>query len=146
MRYVLFHVLFLFLCGSSFAADLTKSQCEKIGGTYTKVGCLILGDSEKERYSEKDLYMPNKEECNCQGGTWHNEHGCLAKISEDDCKALGGEIQKELGCIQRPTQEQCQALGGSYQEGNCVLAPHATQQSNPAANRTCAKNRAGQPP
>jgi hypothetical protein len=142
MRYVLSCILLFVFCGSSFAEDLTKAQCEKIGGTYTKAGCLILGDSEKTKYSSKDVYMPGEEECNCQGGRWHKEHGCLAKVPESECKALGGVVHEELGCIQRPTQEQCRALGGNYQEGNCVLAPQTKPQPNPAVNRTCAKSRA----
>lgn len=146
MRFILSCVLLLAFCSSAFAEDLTKAQCEKIGGTHTKAGCLILGDGEKAKYSGKNIYMPGKEECNCQGGTWHNEHGCLAKVSENECKALGGEVQPGLGCIQKPTQEQCQALGGSYQEGNCALAPQATPPPNPAVNRSCAKIRAGRLP
>lgn len=147
MRYIFLYCLFFFtFCCNSFAINLTKNQCEKIGGTFTKAGCLIPGDAQKAKYKDKSLYTPNKEECYCQGGTWHNEQGCLAKISEDECRALGGEIQEGLGCIQKLTQEQCQALGGNYKEGNCSLATQPTPQPNPAVNRTCAKSRAGRLP
>ena len=117
MRYVPLYILLFALCHSAFSADLTKAECEKVGGTSTKAGCLMLNDADKSKYTGKEIYMPGEEECNCQGGRWHKEHGCLAKVPENECKTLGGVVHQELGCIQNPTKEQCQALGGTYQDG-----------------------------
>ena len=138
MRYHRFFLLFLAISSNLLAEELTNIQCEAIGGTYTKAGCLILDESEKAKYKSENTYLPDKEECECQGGTWHAEYGCMAKVSKEQCASLGGKIQPEIGCVQQFTQEKCQELGGSLNEnGGCVLKP----QPNPAFERDAAKAR-----
>ena len=122
MRYRFLFLIFVVVSSELLASDLTESQCETIGGTYTKIGCLMLDDSEKAKFKSDKAYMPGKDECDCQGGTWHEEHGCLAKITEEQCHALGGTMQKEFGCVQKLTRENCKDLGGTTDEnGHCAL-------------------------
>lgn len=122
MRYLLFFILLLTLARNSLAEELTKAQCNAVGGTHTKAGCLMLGASEKAKYDGANTHMPDKKECSCQGGTWHEEYGCLAKISKQECESLGGEMQAGIGCVQKLTEKKCNDLGGTINEsGGCAL-------------------------
>lgn len=122
MRYRFLFLTLVAVSSELFATELTKPQCEAIGGTHTKVGCLVLDDSEKTKLTSDNAYMPGKDECNSQGGTWHEQHGCLAKITEQQCHDLGGSMNTELGCVQKLTRENCKELGGTVDEnGHCAL-------------------------
>ena len=59
----------------------------------------MLDESEKAEYEGKKIYLPGKEECKCQGGTWHKEYGCMAKISKEECESHGGALIENGGCV-----------------------------------------------
>ena len=122
MKYLIALMLPVAISSSLRAEELTKSQCEMVGGTFTEIGCLMLDESGKAKYENSKAYMPNKEQCDFQGGTWNNEHGCMAKMSESQCTSLGGKMQVGVGCVQQLSQEKCKDLGGTLNEnGGCAL-------------------------
>lgn len=145
MRYLVSLLLFFALTSGVSADELTKQQCDAIGGTHTKAGCLVLDESDKAKFGDASTYAPGREECSCQGGTWHETYGCMAKMSKQQCESLGGEMQAEIGCVQKLSEKDCTALGGNLNEsGGCALKPQPKlkPQLTLAVNRTCAKNRA----
>jgi hypothetical protein len=105
---------------SAIGEELTESQCNQLGGVLTEAGCIMASDSDKEKYKNAKVYMPGKEECECNGGRWHEEHGCLAKIDANECSTMGGQVHPELGCVKLLSMDQCEKLGGKIKDdGTC---------------------------
>ena len=124
MRSFVFIVLFIGSSIRSFADELSIEKCKAIGGTFTKVGCLMLDDSEKAKFSADKAYMPGKDECGSRGGLWNELSGCLAKISKAECRAIGGMMDKGSVCTKKPTREQCDVIGGIFDNNkNCMSRP-----------------------
>jgi hypothetical protein len=138
MKYLVSFLLLWVISGNLWAEELTKSQCETVGGTLTKAGCLMLDESGKAKYGNSKTYMPDKKECNYQGGTWNEEYGCMAKISEEQCVSLGGKMQVGVGCVKQLQlpQEKCKELGGTLNEsGGCALNRDLTLRSSGTAQK-----------
>ncbi|MFK8027679.1 MAG: hypothetical protein AB8C40_06420, partial [Gammaproteobacteria bacterium] len=69
----IFDVLLL-LVAISFTANATEElspeQCQEIGGKYTKLGCILESEDISNDIDYENAYMPNKEQCECQGNIW----------------------------------------------------------------------------
>jgi hypothetical protein len=122
MQFLPYFFLLLVISGNVLAGDLSKSQCEKTGGTFTEVGCLMLNESDKVKFKNSKIRMASKEECKCQGGIWNEKTGCMFEISKEQCESVGGKMQAGIGCVELMTQEKCKELGGiPNKTGGCVL-------------------------
>ncbi len=119
MKYTVIALIISILSFSVIGAELTKAQCNQVGGVLTEAGCLMVDDSEKEKYEKSKVYLPDKEECECSGGKWNDEHGCLAKIDAKQCESMGGQVHPELGCVKLLSMDQCEKFGGSIKDGTC---------------------------
>ncbi len=104
----------------AYGEQLSQAQCHQLGGVLTDVGCVMAKGEEAEKYKNAKMYMPNKKQCECSGGKWHEEHGCLAQIKRAECESMGGQIHPELGCVKLLSSEQCEKLGGKEDsDGTC---------------------------
>ena len=101
---------------SAIGEELSEALCIQLGGVLTEAGCLMVDESEKEKYKNTKVYLPDKEECECSGGRWHEEHGCLAKVGADECATMGGQVHPELGCVKLLSMDQCTKLGGTIND------------------------------
>ena len=120
MIHVIAALIFTLLSLSAVSEELTEAQCDQLGGVLTEVGCLMVKESEKEKYKKAKVYIPGKKECECCGGRWHEEYGCLAKIDENECQNMGGQVHPELGCVKLLSIDQCEKLGGTINDdGTC---------------------------
>ncbi len=119
------HLFLFFLLLASFdnlmAKELTKFQCEKLGGKLTAFGCLMIDESDKKKFEQPDAYLPDREKCEGMGMAWHEEFGCGRPLSEKECEGMGGKMLS-MGCVEMFTDEKCQELGGRLNEsGLCIL-------------------------
>lgn len=120
MKKLIIIILFLFINTTSYSSSLDEKQCEQLGGTFSDLGCLFPTEDQKEFVKDPNLYTPSKEKCECMGGKWHEEYGCIASISEEECKKFGGVLDPELGCKKTLTKDQCEKIGGSFlEDGTC---------------------------
>ncbi|MET0014721.1 MAG: hypothetical protein ABW088_13810 [Sedimenticola sp.] len=76
----------------------------------------MADEEEAIKYKQSKMYLPDKEECECSGGKWHEEHGCLASIKPSECEAMGGQLHPELGCVKLLSPDQCEKLGGTLND------------------------------
>ena len=134
MKYLVYFVLLLAIHSNLIAGDLSKSECEKVGDTHSKIGCLMLNDSEKAKYKNSKMYKPDKETCKCLGGVWNEVEGCIAKVSAEQCASVGGKIQDGNSCVPQMSREKCKELGGIYNGvGACFLNRKPTL--SPSSNK-----------
>ncbi len=105
-----------------YAAEIDEQQCKKMGGTYTSLGCLFPSEDQEDFVKNPNIYKPNREKCECLGGKWHEEYGCIAPMTEEECNKIGGILDPELGCKKTFTKEQCEKIGGTLKKnGECDL-------------------------
>lgn len=120
MKHTVISLIIGILSFSAIGEELTEAQCKQLGGVLTEAGCLMVDESEKEKYEKSKVYLPDRKECECNGGKWHEKHGCLAKIDAEECESMGGQVHPELGCVKPLSLDQCKNLGGSINDdGTC---------------------------
>ena len=107
-------------CPLAQSDQLTEEQCSQIGGVLTEIGCVMAKGEDAGKLRNAKMYLPSKKECECSGGRWHEEHGCLAPIQSEECTAMGGQAHPELGCVKLLSTDQCEKLGGVVKaDGGC---------------------------
>ena len=131
MQSLLYFSLILVISGNVLAGDLSKSQCEKTGGTFTEVGCLMLNESDKAKFKNTQIRLASKEECKCHGGVWDEKNGCTFTITTEQCESVGGKMQAGIGCVELMSKEKCKELGGiPDKSGGCALNKNPNQSAS----------------